>query len=278
MGLSDALIGTKLPAVSYSWGPDETILYALGVGARPPEELRYLDEARGPRVIPTFALIANWWAVKDLRSYLDSGSAPMVHASQCLKMLRPIPPAGEVMVNAQVAAVWDKGRHSLVEVDATGVDADGPLFRTRSATMVLGTGGWGGERGPSGDPPTVDTEPVHRVDDYVRPEQAAIYRLSGDRNPLHIDPDAARGAGFDDVFLHGLCTLGFAARALIATCCDDDPQRLVSIRCRFATPVHLGEPLVTEVWDPGDGTVRFRTSQGTTEALSSGMAQIGAAT
>lgn len=274
MGLTKDLIGTRLPAITYSWGPDQTILYALGVGARPPEDLAYLDETRGPSVVPTFALIANWWAVRDVRSVLDTGPAPMVHASQSLELLRPVQAAGEVQVEAVVAAVWDKGRSSIVELATTGSDADGPLFRTRSATMVLGVGGWGGERGPSGGSTEEDGEPDASFDDRVQPEQAAIYRLSGDRNPLHINPDSARRAGFDDVFLHGLCTLGFAARALVATSCDGDPARLLSISCRFAKPVYAG-PLRTEVWIGGDSSVRFRTVQGDTEALSAGQARIG---
>src|SRR4029453_17528074 len=136
----------------------------------------------------------------------DRGRA-MVHASQALELHRPLQPAGQVSVTAQVSAVWDKGSNTLVELRCVGTDADGPLFTATSGTMILGVGGWGGERGPAAAAATEPPEEVsrHSVDDEVRPEQAAIYRLSGDLNPLHIDPTAARGAGFDDVFLHGLC-------------------------------------------------------------------------
>lgn len=197
----------------------------------------------------------------------------MVHASQSLDLLRPVPPSGEVRVEAEIVAVWDKGKSSIVEVAGTGTDAEGPLFRSRSATMVLGIGDWGGERGPSSSG-AEDPGPPDRVhDDHVRPEQAAIYRLSGDRNPLHIDPEAAQKAGFDDVFLHGLCTLGFAARALINGSGSGDPTALRSITCRFAKPVALDRPLRTEVWEQDDGTCRFRTSQNGTVALSAGEAR-----
>lgn len=274
MAVSNELIGARLPGATHRWGPDDAIVYALGVGARPPTELELLDETRGPLVLPTYALIANWWAMKDVRAVLDTGSAPMVHASQSLELLRPLAPAGEVRVEAEVVAVWDKGRSSIVEVEGTGSDADGVLFRTRSATMVLGVGGWGGERGPSsadvdhGRPP----DAVHTDD--VRPEQAAIYRLSGDRNALHIDPGAARRAGFDDVFLHGLCTMGFAGRALLSTLAGGDPTALRSISCRFAKPVHLGGSLTTEVWELGAGNVGFRTTQGDAVALAAGTARL----
>jgi acyl dehydratase len=108
----------------------------------------------------------------------------------------------------------------------------------------------------------------------VRPEQAAIYRLLGDRNPLHIDPAAARRAGFEDVFLHGLCTLGFAARAVIATMAAGDPSALRSISCRFARPVMLGADITTEIWNTGDGKIRFTARQGDTAALSAGTAEL----
>lgn len=272
MAISTDLIGAKLPGATYQWDPDDAIVYALGVGARPPGELALIDETRGPAVLPTFALIANWWAMKDVRAVLDTGSAAMVHASQALELLRPLEPSGDVRVEAEVVAVWDKGRSSIVEVEGIGSDRDGVLFRTRSATMVLGVGGWGGERGPSAaddtDPGTPDL--VH--DDHVRAEQAAIYRLSGDRNPLHIDPAAAMKAGFHDVFLHGLCTLGFAARALINEIAPADPARLRSISCRFAKPVFLDQPLRTEIWCRSPEDCTFRTTQGETLALAAGAA------
>lgn len=110
-------------------------------------------------------------------------------------------------------------------------------------------------------------------DDVVRPEQAALYRLSGDRNQLHIDPEAARKYGFDDVFLHGLCTLGFAARAVIDRIGDGDPQSLASLGCRFSKQVKLDAPLRTEIWRTED-SVRFRTLQGDVVALSSGTATL----
>jgi acyl dehydratase len=110
-------------------------------------------------------------------------------------------------------------------------------------------------------------------DDVIRPEQAAIYRMSGDRNQLHIDPETARKFGFDDVFLHGLCTLGFAARALINRIGHGDPRALTSLSCRFVKPVKLDAPLRTEIWGTG-GSARFRTLQGDVVALSSGTATV----
>jgi acyl dehydratase len=270
--LSDALVGTELTPTTFDWTETDVILYALGVGARPPDELHLVDEHRGPAVLPTFALIANWWAVKDLRAVLDLGSFPIVHSAQSLHIDRPIGPSGKVSVAAQVTAVWDKGKHAAIEVTSSGTDGDGPLFTASSQTMVLGAGGFGGERGPAATD-TPDEAPDGVYLDTVRPEQAAIYRLSGDRNPLHIDPAAARRFGFDDVFLHGLCTFGFAARAVINVVGEGDPNSLTSISCRFAKPVTLDAELRTEIWR-GDGAVQFRTLQGETVALASGTATL----
>ncbi|MFI5507900.1 MaoC/PaaZ C-terminal domain-containing protein [Mycobacterium sp. NPDC051804] len=272
MSLDANAVGTKLDSTTFAWTEADTILYALGVGARPPDELTLLDERRGPAVLPTFALLANWWAVKDLRSVLDLGSFPIVHGGQSLSVSRPLQPRGEVAVTGEVTAVWDKGKHAAVEVTTRGSDADGELFVAVGQTMVLGGGGFGGDRGPaSAEEPTGPSEVT--ITDEVRPEQAAIYRLSGDRNPLHIDPAAAKKSGFDDVFLHGLCTFGFSARALINGIGGGDPAALQSISCRFAKPVMLDAPLRTEIWRCGT-KFQFRTSQGSVVALSAGTATL----
>ena len=272
MTLTAHAVGTTLDPTTFAWTETDVILYALGVGARPPAELGLLDETRGPGVLPTFALLANWWAVKDLRAVLSLGSYPIVHGGQSVTVSRPLRPRGEVAVTGEVTAVWDKGKHASIEVTTRGSDDDGELFVAVGQTMVLGGGGFGGERGPA-TPAEPDRAPDIVVDDEVRPEQAAIYRLSGDRNPLHINPAAARKAGFDDVFLHGLCTFGFAARALVNGAGGGDPDALRAISCRFAKPVMLGQPLRTEVWRDGD-RVRFRTSQGSVVALSAGTATL----
>ena len=268
--LSGSLVGTQLAPATFEWQETDAMLYALGVGARPPRELALLDEHRGPAVLPTYALIANWWAVKDLRSVLNLGSHPIVHSAQSLQLERPVEARGRVTVTVEVTGVWDRGKHAAIETTSRGADSTGSLFSATSQTMVLGAGGFGGERGPE-SPEDPHGAPATVFQDVVRPEQAAIYRLSGDRNPLHIDPDAARKFGFADVFLHGLCTLGFAARALINVLGGGDPQTLTSISCRFAKPVKLDAELSTQIWHSGD-SVRFQTVQGDVVALRSGTA------
>ena len=265
-------VGATLPSATLRWGKDDVILYALGVGARPPKELDLVYEERGPAVLPTFALIPNWWAVKDLRSAMAVEGIPIVHAYQSLELTRPMPAEGTVTTEAVVTAVWDKGKHTYVETSSRGVDREGVLFTATSGTMILGLGGWGGERGPSSGGSAYPQHPPDvSVDDQVRVEQAAIYRLCGDRNPLHIDASRARAAGFDDVFLHGLCTLGFAARAIVSSTADGDPSRLRRISCRFASPVAVDAPLTTEIWR-GETELVFRTIQSGREALAHGRA------
>jgi acyl dehydratase len=268
-----AVVGTELSPVTFEWQERDAILYALGVGARPPAELALLYEGDGFAVLPTFALVANWWAVKDLGALVQNDGRPMVHAFQSLEVARTLSPRGRVEVSGHVAGVWEKGHHTLVEVNSVGVDEMGPLFTAVSGTMILGLHDWGGTSGPRA---VTDVElpetPTVTVDDYVRPEQAGIYRLSGDRNPLHIDPNAARAAGFADVFLHGLCTMGFAARAIIRGICQGDAARLQSISCRFSSPVGLDQPLRTDIWQLTSQEIAFQTNQAVGQALSRGRA------
>ena len=267
------LVGLELPRAEFVWDERDAIVYALGVGASPAEELDYVYEGRGPKVLPTFALIPNWWAVKDLGHAIDNQGRPMVHASQVLDLHRDLPSAGRLTARAEITAVWDKGANTLIEVTGRAEDADGPLFETRSGTMILGLGAWGGERGPSAStdaPPERPPDAV--VSSPIRADQGAIYRLSGDLNPLHIDPDAARAAGFDDVFLHGLCTLGFAGRALLHVAGTD--ARISHLETRFARPLFLDRTLETRVWRVDDNELRFVAVEGDTTILANGRAVV----
>jgi acyl dehydratase len=272
--VSPRIVGTQLDPIEFEWKEREAILYALGVGARPPEDLDFLYEARGPRVLPTFALIANWYAVRGLGQWIDTKGCTVVHAEQHLELARPLPPRGRVEARARIAAAWDKGKSSLIELAAEARDAEGPLFSTRSAVMVLGLGGWGGERGSaaaSAEPETRKPDLVLREE--VRPEQAAIYRLSGDLNPLHIDPERAKSAGFDGVFIHGLCTLGVVGRALLVPLCAGDPAGIDSLGARFAQPVYPGRPLEIRVWNTAPDALAFSAEQDGRPVLTRGYAQ-----
>ncbi len=252
-----------------SWSSTDALLYAVGVGAgqepTAAHELPFVTENSmnvAQRVLPTMAVV-----LADVSgAFGDIGSfnpAMLVHGEQKVIAHRALPAAGRSVSEAEITAIWDKGKGAVVEVtaEARDVTTDEPLFDVVMSAFIRGEGGWGGERGPSG-PLNVapDRAPDHVVSDMTRPEQALIYRLSGDRNPLHSDPGFAELAGFDRPILHGLCTYGFAGRALLHTLCDSNPEQFRSIEGRFSSPVFPGEELTTHIWDTGEGTAVFRTT------------------
>ena len=160
-----------------------------------------------------------------------------------------------------MAAVYDKGKAAVLVMRTEVADAEGPLWVNEAQIFVRGEGGWGGDRGPSArqEPPT--TPPDKEVERTVREDQALLYRLSGDWNPLHADPEFAGRAGFDRPILHGLCTYGFTGRALLHTLAGSDPSRFEHMEGRFSSPVLPGDALTINMWRTGDGEAVFTTSK-----------------
>jgi acyl dehydratase len=146
------------------------------------------------------------------------------------------------------------------ETVATDTSSGSPLYTTTSSAFIRGEGGWGGDRGPSSAVEFPDREPDHQVTYTTRPDQALIYRLSGDRNPLHSDPKFAAMGGFEKPILHGLCSFGFTGRALLHTLCGSDPDRFQSMSARFSKPVLPGQDLTVSMWVDGEGRALFKTS------------------
>jgi len=179
----------------------------------------------------------------------------LLHWEQSIELFRPLPPEASVEVTCRITEVWDKGKAAVLGVESLARDADGDLFRTHATLFVRGAGGFGGERGPSGG--DGDTVPDHAPDIVAqldtRPEQGAIYQLSGDGNPIHIDPEFARIDGFDAPFMYGLCTYGIVGRAVLGELCADDPAAFRSFGGRFADRVQYGDTIVTKIWRTGDG-------------------------
>lgn len=280
--LSAELVGLELPSVTWSWGWRDAVLYALGIGSRPgagalvdaeADEggLDFLYERRGPKVYPTFAVIPGMAALGGVSKVVDLDIARMLHGEQAITMHRPFPASGELTVAGRIVDVWDKGTAAVIGVESTLIDGDGPVATTYASLFAKGYGGFGGERGPdtTGIHQPPDRDPDHVVQDVVRPEQAALYRLSGDRVLLHIDPDFARRAGYPGPFLHGLCTYGFAGRAVLASLCDNEPERLQSMTGRFADLVWMNDTIITKMWEIGDGEAVFRSeTQGGAVVLS----------
>jgi acyl dehydratase len=192
----------------------------------------------------------------------------LLHGEQGISLHRELPAEAKVQVVGKVKAVWDKGKAAVVETEGVVQDAQGPLATTTSTLFIRGAGGFGGQRGPStegvNEPPARD--PDHVVRDHVLPQQGAIYRLSGDLNPMHIDPEFARNFGFEAPFLHGLCTYGIVGRAILGTVCGGDSARFVSFSARFADRVMYEDDVITKIWvtGPGTGVVRAETQKGNT--------------
>jgi acyl dehydratase len=255
MQISSDLVGLEFPVATQSWSSKDTMLYALGVGARPAEDLDFIYEGRGPKVLPTYAVIPGGVGLGGVMRTVEMRLEMLLHGEQSVELFRPLPPEGRVEVTGRITEVWDKGRAAVLGVESLARDADGALFRTHATLFVRGAGGFGGERGPSGDesaaPP--DRSPDRIATFETRPEQGAVYRLSGDRNPIHIDPEFARMGGFDAPFMHGLCTYGIVGRALLRELCGDDPAAFRSFRGRFADRVMYGDTIVTRIWRTGNG-------------------------
>lgn len=252
---------------SWSWSERDVMLYALAVGAGQRDagaelELTTENSAGAPlRAIPSFGVLMTHAAGEAVLA--DADPTAVVHAEHALRLCAPLPLAGEVRARARIEAVYDKGSGALVVIaaEATAPGSAEPLVRTRSAVFVRGAGGFGGQRGPSSSWSAPEREPDHVLAAEVRADQALLYRLCGDRNPLHSDPAFATRAGFPRPILHGLASYGIAARLLFNELCDADPARFGAIEARFSAPVLPPGRLELSAWREGT-EVRFQVRDG----------------
>ncbi|MGH2759395.1 MAG: MaoC/PaaZ C-terminal domain-containing protein [Actinomycetota bacterium] len=263
--LSSDLVGLKGAPSEYSWNSKDAMLYACGVGARPYEDVDFLFEGKGPKVLPTFCVIGGMAGMGVMGQIEGINPALILHGGEAITLHRELPPDAKVTLEGEVTEIWDKGQAAVITISTTATDDKGPLFTASASIFARGAGGFGGERGPStkglNAPP--EREPDHVVSDDTRIEQAAIYRLSGDRNPLHIDPEFAKMGGFDTPILHGLCTYGFVGRAILNSLCSGDPSKLKSFDARFADVVYPGDTIVTKLWvDGNEAIVQAETQKG----------------
>lgn len=229
------IVGMDLGTRVVAYEERDAILYALAVGA-PHEDLSLVFE-RGLRVLPTFALPLGLWVADAASARGAFTPERALHGSQSLRMHAELPPQGRTEVNGRIAAAWDKGRSAVLDIVA-----ECEWFSATYSIFLPGRGGWGGEPGPRGGGAVADgSERVAAVSTY--PGQAALYRLTGDRHLIHIDPEAAKAAGFAAPILHGLCTLGVVAREIAASV-DAAPWELTALSARFSGPVTPGDRLV----------------------------------
>lgn len=262
MPINPDAVGARGKPVRRKWTSKDALLYAVGVGAGL-EELQFTTENTRDlpqRVLPTFAVIIGGGGIP-MDQIGSFNPALMVHGEQGIELFDEIPPDGEIESVGEVTAIWDKGSAAVLEFESTSTNvATGlPLLKTRTMLFCRGEGGWGGDRGPSAKLAFPDRAPDHTVTYQTREEQALIYRLSGDRNPLHSDPAFAKLGGFEKPILHGLCTWGFTGRALLQTLCGGDPGRFGKMTSRFSKPVYPGDALTVSMWVDGERAL-FRTA------------------
>jgi acyl dehydratase len=265
MPLNHSLVGVPGEPAERSWTSTDALLYAIGVGAgldNPAEELQFTTENTAgvqQQVLPTYGvLLAQARAAGDLG---DFDRAMLVHAEQSIELHQPLPVKGTLRTSAMVTGIYDKGSGALIETvnHAVDVTTGEPLVTTTSGTFIRGEGGFGGDRGTAEPWQLPDRGPDRKVTQQTRPEQALLYRLSGDRNPLHSDPAFAARGGFSRPILHGLCTYGFTGRALLHEVCGSDPARFMFMSGRFSRPVLPGESLAVWIWLGNNGTAQFQT-------------------
>ena len=256
----DAALGAELEPVEFSWSSNDVQLYhlALGAGADPMDEreLRYLIDGT-PQVLPTFSSVAATFHMTEAPKVSFPGIeielSRVLHASEAVRVPAPLPPTGSARAVTRITDVWDKGKAAVIFNETTVTDPAGNLLWTVTRSIFArGEGGFGGERGPSTSAEAPDRAPDFEIDIPVLPQQALLYRLCGDRNPLHSDPGFAAAAGFPRPILHGLCSYGMVCKALTDSVLDADTSRVASYGARFAGVVFPGEILKASVWNDGD--------------------------
>ena len=265
MPINPDAVGTTSEPYQTSWTSKDALLYAVGIGAGA-GELPFTTENSidiDQQVFPTFPVVipSGGGVLRDIGTF---NPAMLVHGEQRVTLHKPIPPDGSATTTSRIVGIYDKGKAAVVATETTAIDPTGqPLFTTYFSAFIRGEGGWGGDRGPGGarnEPPERAAD--HAVTYQTSPDQAFVYRLSGDRNPLHTDPKFAAMGGFDRPILHGLCTYGFTGRALLHTLAGSDPARFHHIEGRFSSPVMPGDALTVSMWRTGDGEAVFQTATG----------------
>lgn len=262
-----------------TWTSRDALLYALGVGAGqedPGAELAFTtenSEGVAQAVLPTYGVIHAW--PKAVEQLGDIDQRMVLHGEQRITLLQALPVSGTVVTTSRAVSIFDKRSGAVVVIDSESVDraTGATLVESRTSVFIRGEGGFGGDRGPSNSWVRPDGPPDIEFVQTTRRDQALIYRLSGDRNPLHSDSTFAAAAGFSRPILHGLATYGFVGRGLLAAYGDSDPARLKSLSVRFAAPVFPGESLRTLSWADGD-TVRFVTETDNGVVLDQGVAEL----
>lgn len=248
MPISLDSVGKEFDPVIYEMSPQRAILYALGVGT-PPSQLDYLYESN-LRILPTFAVIPAFPVLGAAVAGLGVNPFMIVHGEQAFTIHKPFPHFGKLETCSRLEAIYDKGKGALVVIEAVTRDEKGQgILSNTFSLFVRGEGGFGGPRGPAAEPVAIPTRaPDSVVQMATRADQALIFRLSGDINPLHADPGVAQAVGYPKPILHGLCTHGFCGRAVLEQFCGMDETKFAGMTARFTGVVYPGETLEVEMW------------------------------
>jgi acyl dehydratase len=253
-------IGVEFKLKPFEHTPQTVELYHLGIGIT---DLEYVYE-KNLKVAPSFAVVPAFGIL--VKSIGVAGVNPMmiVHGEQRIEIAKqPIPWTAKTVTTGKISNIYDKGKGALLVVEADTVDESGELlFRNIYSLFARGEGGFGGERGPGKKNEAPDRAPDQVVEYETWPYQHFIYRLSGDLNPLHADPDFAKLAGYPRPILHGLCTFGFVCRAIMEACCAGDPTNILDWEARFSGEVYPGDKIISEIWQESDTRVLVRAKTG----------------
>lgn len=265
MAMDVSKVGAESSVHEHTYGWRELAAYALGIGARRDAELAYLYEGHegGIRAYPTYGVIPTFEPVRELMGTAGIEMAQVIHSSQQIVAHRPLPPEGTLRTIATVEGFYDLRRFATARLTTTTKLDDQLMFETTWSIVVQGEGGFGGKRPPKEESLSIpkDTAPTFERAFPTTTEQALLYRLSGDDNPLHADPEVAAQAGFDQgPILHGLCTFGHVGRAVVLELAGGDASRLVALGGRFSKPVWPGDTIVVRGWDLGDGGVALQAA------------------
>jgi len=274
-------LGAEFPVLSSKWEADDVMLYHLGIGAgfeKPtdPKELEYTYE-KNLKVLPSFAVIPLAGTLSGLENIpgLDINLWMVLHGEQETILHRPIPVSGVVENKRRIAEIWDKGKAALIIMETVSSDAEGPLFTNRFSIFARGEGGFGGEPGPKAGNKAPERAPDVIAESRTMPNQALIYRLCGDKNPLHVDPEFAAVGGFDKPILHGLSSFGVVCKAAVDSALDGDVTRVARYQVRFADVVFPGETIITSLWrEEGRLLIAARTKERDTPVITNAVIEL----
>lgn len=280
MAVDISRLGSKSEPKVVTWSSTESLLYALAVGAGqadPERELSFTTENTegiAQQVIPSFAVVLGFQ--DGMPEVGDFDPTRAVHAEQSFEVSGPLPASGSAEVTTTVTEMWDKDPHAIVwtETELRDIASGIVLAKSRTGAFLGGAGGFGGERGTSPVWARPEGQPDAEISFATRADQALLYRLTGDRNPLHSDPGFAARGGFPRPILHGMCTYGIAARLLINEFCSGDVSSFKAMSARFSRPVFPGDALLLRAWRTSEGAAFQVVTPGGDTVLDHGRVQL----